>query len=214
MGRWRCTPSGRRRSTSWSARARRRGPGARRRTYIAARNSHQPVEELIGRWRAELSDAGHPPSQLVADIQAAARHRDPVLDRLEDETTANLVAETLGAGSRLAEVKVFDRSDVIVAVAPRLHGLPVSELDRVVELVIAHSDCVPLIGVAGARTQNYATAGVLAAEARIAELADTLAAQPAAHVSDQGCWPCGEGRRGASRWAVDHRAAASSRSGC
>jgi len=143
---------------------------------------HQSVEELIGRWRAELSDAGHPPSQLVADIQAAARHRDPVLDRLDDETTANLVAETLGAGSRLAEVKVFDRADVIVAVASRLHGLPVPELDRVVDAVLGAQDCVPLIGVAGARTQTYATAGVLAAEAHIATLAAELAARPAARI--------------------------------
>jgi len=143
---------------------------------------HQPVEELIGRWRAELSDAGHPPSQLIADIQAAARHRDPVLDRLDDATTTNLVAEMLGAGSRLAEVKVFDRADVIVAVAPRLHGLPVSELDRVVDAVLAAQDCVPLIGVAGARTQTYATAGVLAAEAHIAAMAAELAARPAAQI--------------------------------
>jgi len=143
---------------------------------------HQPVEELVGRWRAELSDAGHPPSQLVADIQAAAGHRDPVLDRLDDETTANLVAETLGAGSRLAEVKVFDRADVIVAVARRLHGLPVSELDRVVDVVLGSEDCIPLIGVAGARTQTYATAGVLAAEAHIAAMAAELAARPAAQI--------------------------------
>jgi len=146
---------------------------------------HQPVEMLLGRWRAELSDAGHPPSGLIADVQTAARQRPAVLDRLDDETTARLVAETLGVESRLAEIKVFDRSDAIVAVAPRLHGLPVSELDRVVDLVIAHAECVPLIGVAGARTQAYATFGVLAAEARIAELADTLASQPAAQVSDQ-----------------------------
>jgi len=143
---------------------------------------HRPVEELIGRWRAELSDAGHPPSQLVADVQAAARHRGPVLDRLDDDTTANLVAETLGAGSRLAEAKVFDRSDVIVAVAPHLHGLPVSELDRVVDAVLAAEDCIPLIGVAGARTQTYATAGVLAAEANIALMAAELAARPAAAI--------------------------------
>ena len=43
---------------------------------------------------------------------------------------------------------------------------------------------MPLIGVAGARTQNYATAGVLAAEARISELAATLASQPTGQVTD------------------------------
>ena len=73
---------------------------------------HRPVEEMIGRWRAELSDAGHLPSRVVADVQAAARKRPPVLDSFDGETTARLVAETLGAGSRLAQIKVFDRSDV------------------------------------------------------------------------------------------------------
>jgi hypothetical protein len=77
---------------------------------------------------------------------------------------------------------VFDRSDVIVAVAPYLHGLPVSELDSAVTAVIADQRCIPLLGLAGARTQAYATAAVLAAEAHIATMADELVAQLAAQV--------------------------------
>ncbi|HZQ58112.1 MAG TPA: hypothetical protein VFA84_08755, partial [Acidimicrobiales bacterium] len=68
---------------------------------------------------------------------------------------AGIVDRALQLDSRLSSAKVFDRSDVIVAVAPHLHGLPVSELDRVVDAVIADVRCVPLIGVVGARTQVY-----------------------------------------------------------
>jgi hypothetical protein len=71
---------------------------------------------------------------------------------------------------------------VIVAVAPHLHGLPISELDAAVAAAIADERCIPLLGVAGARTQAYATAGVLAAEAHIAALAEEVAARPGAAV--------------------------------
>jgi hypothetical protein len=95
---------------------------------------------------------------------------------------ARVVDDVLALGSRLSSAKVFDRSDVIVAVAPHLHGLPVSELSRVVDAVIADVRCVPLIGVVGARTQVYATAATLAAEEHIADLASSLAEQPSAAV--------------------------------
>ena len=71
---------------------------------------------------------------------------------------------------------------MIVAVAPHLHGLPVTELDAVVDSVIAHPDCIPLLGVAGARTQAYATAGVLAAEDHIAALAEELVGRLSARI--------------------------------
>lgn len=50
--------------------------------------------------------------------------------------------------------------------------------------MIADSCCVPLLGVQGARSQVYATAAVLAGEQHIAETAEHLAAQPAAHLDD------------------------------
>jgi conjugative relaxase-like TrwC/TraI family protein len=149
-----------------------------------ATKTHQPVEDLVRRWQTELTEVGYPPEQLIAGIDDAARRRPPVSDRLDNETLAQVLDDVLGDESRLAEEKVFDRADVIVAVAPHLHGLPVSELDNAVGAVIADDRCIPLLGVAGARTQAYATAGVLAAEAHIAALATELAVQPAAAVPD------------------------------
>jgi len=70
-------------------------------------------------------------------------------------------------------------------VAPHHHGLPLAELDRVVDALTTDVRCVPLIGVAAARTQAYAAAATLASEERIAELADTLAARPAAQVGPE-----------------------------
>ena len=58
---------------------------------VAARETrkakrHTPVDELLPRWRAELTDAGFPPEQLVADIKRAGldyrrralAHQDPL----------------------------------------------------------------------------------------------------------------------------------------
>ena len=121
--------------------------------------------------------------------------------------SAGVLDDVLGAESRLAEDKVFDRSDVIVAVAPHLHGLPVSELDSAVSAVIADDRCIPLLGVAGARTQAYATAGVLAAEAHIAALATELATQPAAG-RPRGPGSGGDRRRRGAPWRGDDGRAA------
>jgi hypothetical protein len=154
------------------------------RTQRAAK-THEPVEDLVRGWRAELTDAGYPPEQLIAGIDEAARRRPQMSDRLDDETLAQILDDVLGPDGRLSEEKVFDRADVIVAVAPHLHGLPVSELDAAVTAAIADERCIPLLGVAGARTQVYATASVLAAEAHIATMAEELAVQPAAGVDPE-----------------------------
>jgi conjugative relaxase-like TrwC/TraI family protein len=171
---------------------------------------HEPVADLVTRWRAELTDAGYPPRAMLASIATAARRRPPPADRLGDEALAALVARALGPESRLSAVKVFDRAEVIVAVAPQLHGLPLGELDRAVDAVLAHPDCIPLLGVAGARTQAYATAAVLAAEEEIAALAVELAGQTAPAV-DAGAAETAveavEGRLGVPMTAGQHDAA-------
>jgi conjugative relaxase-like TrwC/TraI family protein len=149
------------------------------------RKRHEPVADLLARWRAELTQAGFPPAELWRSVVAAARDRPPVADRLDAETLAVLIRDVLSLDSRLSRLKVFDRADVIVTVAPHLHGLPLTELDLVVDAVVADAGCVPLIGVAGARTQPYATAAVLAAEERVAELAETLVSQSAPHVTPE-----------------------------
>jgi AAA domain len=136
----------------------------------------------VHRWREELTAAGYPPQALIAGIDEAARHRPPVVHRLDDQTLGQILDDVLGPDGRLAEKKVFDRADVIVGVAPHLHGLPHSELDTAVSSVIADQRCIPLLGVAGARAQAYATAEVLAAEARLAALAEELVTQLAARV--------------------------------
>jgi len=147
------------------------------------RKSREPVADLLHRWRSELAEAGFPPERIWAGVVAAARRRPPPAESLPDEAIALLLTGLLeGTASRLNTAKVFDRADVIVAAAPHLHGLPLAELDRVVNAVIADVRCVPLIGVAGARTHAYATAATLAAEERIAELAETLATSPAARI--------------------------------
>jgi hypothetical protein len=65
---------------------------------------------------------------------------------------------------------LFTAADVVVAVGPALYGRPVEDLTRVVKRVLAVPDCVPLLGVKGARERTYATASVLATEAAVADL--------------------------------------------
>jgi conjugative relaxase-like TrwC/TraI family protein len=146
---------------------------------------HEMVGDLVRRWRAELTEAGFGPAELWRSVVDAAARRRPVVDRADDAMVADIVDHVLQLDSRLSAAKVFDRSDVIVAVAPHLHGLPVLELDRVVDAVIVDVRCVPLIGVVGARTQVYATAATLAAEDHIAAVASELAGQAAASVTPQ-----------------------------
>jgi len=106
---------------------------------------------------------------------------------LSDRQLSALVAYALGPAGRLAERKVFTRSDVVVAVAPLLFGAHPSELGRAVDAVCAHPDAVALIGVAAARERAYAPACVLAVETAIAvkvaaqsQRSDFAAVSPAA----------------------------------
>jgi conjugative relaxase-like TrwC/TraI family protein len=133
------------------------------------RKSRDLVEELVPRWRDELARAGYPPLELAAAVdQAGLNYRPPQRD-VDDIATG-----LLSPGDRLAEEKTFTRRDVIVAVAPQLHGLPVSVLDGAIERVLSHESAVPLPRVAGAREPVWSAACVLEDERRIAELADVL----------------------------------------
>jgi hypothetical protein len=131
------------------------------------RKSHELVEELMPRWQDELAHAGYSPLELVAAVERAGLDYRP----RERESVADVASELLSPGGRLAEEKTFTRPDVIVAVAPHLHGLPVSELDTAIDRVLSHELPLPLPPVAGAREPVWAAACVLADERRIAELA-------------------------------------------
>ena len=131
---------------------------------------HTPVEELLPRWRAELADAGFPPEQLVADIERAGAdyqrvHRPAKV--LWDRELAELANDVLGPTGTLSERKVFSKRDVIVAVAPKLFGLPARSWTRPPTRVLRDPDAIPLVGVPRASERAFATAHVLATEQAI-----------------------------------------------
>jgi conjugative relaxase-like TrwC/TraI family protein len=142
---------------------------------VAARETrkakrHTPVEELLPRWRKELTDAGFPPEQLVADIEHAGvdyRREHSPTKVLWDKELAELTNDVLGPHGTLSDRKVFSRRDVIVAVAPRVFGLPARELEKATERVLRDPDAIPLIGVPRASERAFATAHVLATEQAI-----------------------------------------------
>ena len=141
------------------------------------RKADHPLQDLMFRWQTELTALGHPPAALEAAVDTAgAAYWPPTVD------LATLAAQLLGPGGRLASEKTFTRGDVIVAVAPHLHGLPMAFLDQAVEAVLAHTDAVRLPAVRGAREPVWAAGCVLADEERIAEIADALAGRAGAEV--------------------------------
>jgi conjugative relaxase-like TrwC/TraI family protein len=141
------------------------------------RKAEQPLQDLMFRWQTELTALGHPPAALEAAVDTAgAAYWPPTVDLNE------LAAELLAPGGRLASEKTFTRGDVIVAVAPHLHGLPMAFLDQAVEAVLVHTEAVRLPAVRGAREPVWAARCVLADEQRIAELAEVLAGRAGAEV--------------------------------
>ncbi len=144
------------------------------------KKEHSMVEDLLPRWRAELTKAGYPSPCLAAAVERAGLEYIPpgpdIVDQLADEL--------LGPGGRLAAEKTFDLRDTVVAVAPLLHGLPVSILDAAVHKVLSDERAVALPAVAGARGPVWSAACVLEDERRVAELADQLAERSAPAVPD------------------------------
>ena len=135
------------------------------------KKEHTMVEDLLPRWRAELAKAGHRPAELAAAVERAGRDYMPPGPDIVDQ----LAEELLSPGGRLAAEKTFDLRDAVVAVAPLLHGLPVSMLDTAIERVLSDERAVALPAVAGAQGPVWAAACVLEDERRVAELADQLA---------------------------------------
>ncbi len=142
---------------------------------VAARQTrkqkrHSAVDELLPRWRAELTDAGFPPEQLTADIERAGREyqrEHSPTKVLWDRELAELANDVLGPDGTLSARKVFSKRDVIVAVAPKVFGLPARELEKATERVLRDPDAIPLVGVPRASERAFATAHVLATEQAI-----------------------------------------------
>ena len=142
---------------------------------VAARETRKTkrytlVEELLPRWRNELTDAGFPPEQLVADIKRAGldyRHEHSPTKVLWDQELARLTSDVLGPEGTLSARKVFSKRDVIVAVAPKIFGLAPRELEKAVERVLRDPEAIPLVGVPRASERAYATSHVLATEQAI-----------------------------------------------
>ncbi len=141
----------------------------------AARNSrqakrHQPVDDLMALWRAELNTVGLSVEDMNRAVDLARDRR--IADDLTPERVQVLVADLLAPDGRLAAQKVFSRRDVVVAAAPHLFGLDSSELGRVVDRVLADPAAIPLVGVAGAKQQAYVPVSVLATEQAIAAVVE------------------------------------------
>ena len=107
---------------------------------VAARETrkakrHTSVEDLLPRWRAELTTAGFPPEQLLADIERAGldyqRQHNQGFEILGNRALGAMAEDLLGPNGTLSARKVFAKRDVIVAVAPMVFGLPATELDKV-----------------------------------------------------------------------------------
>jgi conjugative relaxase-like TrwC/TraI family protein len=138
---------------------------------VAARDTrstkrHTGVDELLPVWRKELSDAGFPTEQLVADIdQAGIKYaREHTGQRFSDQGLRQMAERVLGPDGTLSQRKVFAKRDVIVAVAPRVFGLPAVELEKATDRVLRDPDAIPLLGVPRASERAYATASVIATE--------------------------------------------------
>ena len=143
---------------------------------VAARETrkqkrHSSVEELVPRWRAELTTAGFPPEQLVADIEQAGlayqRQHHQGFEILGNRALTAMGEDMLGPTGTLSARKVFAKRDVIVAVAPMVFGLPVTELDKATTCVLRDPDAIPLGGVPRASEQAFSTAHVIATELAI-----------------------------------------------
>lgn len=133
----------------------------------AARNSreakrHQPVEDLMVRWRAELAEIGIRVEDMDRTVADEGHRR--IAGDLSAEDIQRLVEDLLRPDGRLAERKVFCRRDVFVAAAPHMFGHTPETLDDVVDRVLADPAAIPLIGVAGAKERAYAPACVIAVE--------------------------------------------------
>ena len=151
-----------------------RGYSSYRARNIVARDNreakrHTPVGELMPSWQRELAEVGWTVPDLAASVERAGREA-VLAPGLSEREIIGLMGDALSPESRLSVAKVFTAADVVVAVGPALYGRPIGDLQRAVQRILAVPDCVPLLGVKGARERTYATASALATEGAVAEL--------------------------------------------
>ena len=136
---------------------------------IVARNTraqkrHEPVVDLMARWRGEIESVGW---SIEALRRAVSEHRRRHLrPALADDR--DVVTKALAPDGPLAARKVFARRHVVVAVAPELFGADPAELPRMVDRVLADPEALPLVATAGAWGRVWATATTVATEQAIA----------------------------------------------
>ena len=155
-----------------------KGYATYRSRQIAARSTrghkrHEPIDDLLARWRTEVTEAGYPP-RVLADEVTRAGHERAALRALTAEELRDLVEAELSAEGTLGRRKVFSGPDVVVALAPHLYGQDPALLQKAVARVLSDPETIPLIGVPGARERVFTTARTLAVEQAIS---DTLARQ-------------------------------------
>ncbi len=144
--------------------------GTYRERAVAARRTrapkeHQPVEDLMARWQAELAEIGLELSAIDAAVQEQAHRR--ITHPLTEAELRLMADELLAIDGRLAAQKVFTRRDVVIAVAPRLFGLDLAVLDRAVELVVGSRDAIELAPSVTGRERAWAPRCVVETEQAI-----------------------------------------------
>jgi len=126
---------------------------------IVARNTraqkrHEPVVDLMARWRGEIESLGWSIEVLQREV-SSHRRRHLRWHRTDER---QVVAKALAPEGPLAARKVFARRHVVVAVAPELFGAEPAELGRTVDRVLADPEALPLVATAGAWGRVWATA--------------------------------------------------------
>jgi conjugative relaxase-like TrwC/TraI family protein len=149
---------------------------------VAARNSREAKkdekpEALLLRWLDELDEIGWSTRTLNHRLNLTNQRRHVPLRSLTDRERDQLIEGAIGPHGSLAKRKAFTRADVIRVITPALYGCATDELDRVVDAVLQHHECVPLVGQPGARGRAWAAASVLAIEQAVEAVAERLVAR-------------------------------------
>jgi conjugative relaxase-like TrwC/TraI family protein len=113
---------------------------AARRTRTA--KSAEPVDDLVERWRNELTARGLDIGAINAAVHVEQGRR--IAGHLDATALDRLAGRLLEPDGRLAADKVFSRRDVVVVAAPHVFGLDRAVLEDLVDRVLGHSSAIEL----------------------------------------------------------------------